>query len=145
MNKSEFFGIMGIITSQFGEKNYGPSRLEIIYNAVSGLDGEEFKSICNRLVGNSRYAPLLDDFVSFAKPILANKPKQKSNCFQCNGTGLVSKYHIESNVNYAFACSCSEGNSFSAYNKWQYAQKNLFQDQQSKNKFNFKTKGITVK
>ena len=83
IGKKDFMGIIQIVVDQFGDKYYGHTRSELIYRAVCRLEPSEFKRICETLVGNSRYAPMLQEFVDLARPMLNGKPKsiQKRNIF----------------------------------------------------------------
>jgi hypothetical protein len=62
MTAAHFNQQMGRLYSLFGEKNFPPERLKIIWSSVEGLDDGSFTKIINHFVSSFRQAPLPKDF-----------------------------------------------------------------------------------
>ena len=125
MTRSEFNNIMTELTDNFGEKIYPPARISIIWAAVQGLDGGEFRGILRHLVMNERFAPAPGKIISACyeslnRQMVAEKRKKLeelqasgTQCRWCGNCGTVSAHpkdpRIKRGQPFAFRCDCAAG------------------------------------
>lgn len=119
MIRQEFFVAFQIILDVYGDKNYPPVRQEIIFDYLKALSIEEFNGGLNTIVGNEKYAPMMNEFKEYFKNIIQSKNKKimdemskENNCSKCNSTGIVlvkQGYGVADN---AYQCNCYLGKKF---------------------------------
>jgi len=119
MIRQEFVLEFHSILNVYGDKNYPPVRVELIYEYVKALSREEFKSGLNAIIGNEKHAPMMNEFKQYFQNIIQEKNKRlmdemakENHCVKCNSTGMVlmkKKYGMADN---AYQCNCYLGKKF---------------------------------
>ena len=119
MIRQEFVLEFHSILNVYGDKNYPPVRVELIYEYLKALSREEFKSGLNTIIGNEKHPPMMNEFREYFKNIIQTKNKnlmeemeKENHCVKCNSTGMVlikQKYGMADN---AYQCNCYLGKKF---------------------------------
>lgn len=97
------------LRATYSERQYPPSRVDIIYERVQLLSVDRWLSVVSILIGRHRSAPMVDDIL---KAMIDTSPRQHTthhigSCFKCNGYG---SYDTEKNgVRYGYQCFCEAG------------------------------------
>jgi len=114
------------LQEQFGQGKFSQRKNELIYKAVKHLKMDELCYVVDNLIGNSKFAPTLDDFrVLTAKYKRDAAEENKIDCSTCKSTGIVIVRKKTGEIGeYAFRCDCENGNMYQAYPQWKsYLQK----------------------
>ena len=116
IDQNFFSGEAGKLIQQFGDKNMSGHKLGLIYKAIRKLDPVELVSIIDDFIGNSKFAPTLDDFRDKSRGYLISKAKENTvDCKYCHGSGQIVVRKITGEVGeYGFACTCVNGSRFPA-------------------------------
>jgi len=118
MTRNEFIKVFCNVIDLYGEKHYPAVRQNLIYDVVKNLSQDIFTKIVNEIIGNERYAPLLDDFKKYAKPFLAeynakfiSEIRKNNMCSKCDSFGVIciEKPYLKSTADYAYGCDCLIG------------------------------------
>jgi len=118
MNPMEFDIQMGRLRNVFGDKNYPDERTKLIWSEVRDLPQYYFAKLCDRFIGDSRQAPILNDFRTeayqfrlHAKPAKTVEPWKVVNpgCDTCFDTGVFLARSKTNPGPWAFRCACSKG------------------------------------
>jgi hypothetical protein len=62
MRDEEFNLQANKLIETYGRPAYPPARLKILYDEVKGFEGSWFARVVDKLIADSRYAPMLSDF-----------------------------------------------------------------------------------
>ena len=128
IDQNFFSGEASKLIAQYGDKAMSGHRLGLIYKAIRKLDPEELVYIVDDIIGNSKFAPTLDDFRDKARRYLANKANNNQvECSICSSSGLVSVNWIDGRLGgMAFSCTCQNGLAYSSIQKWSDSQRKYF-------------------
>jgi len=62
VNKTDFALQIIKLQNTYGEKHYPKERNDIIWEEVRSFSSDEFEKIVNTLIGEHKFAPMLEDF-----------------------------------------------------------------------------------
>lgn len=113
----DFFNIqISRLKSTYGEKQFPRERIEMYWEKYHMVPAVDFKAAVNRLILNSRYAPMAQDFddalyepLLRLKEVRASEISQKGMCQGCKNTGRVSIKINKAHAPYSFRCYCNLG------------------------------------
>jgi hypothetical protein len=116
------------LIEQFGEKSFSRRKCDLIYMALRRLDQSELNAVIDDVIGNAKFAPTLDDFKERARKYLLNKAVESSvECSTCKSSGIVSVRKKTGEIGeYAFACTCANGEQYPKFPKWHYTYEKEF-------------------
>jgi len=127
IDKKIFFNELQKLVEQFGERTFSRRKSDLIYMALRKLDQHELTAIIDDVIGNSKFAPTVDDFKERARKYLITKTNDENavECSTCKSTGIVNVRKKTGEIGeYAFACTCDNGLQYPAFPKWHdYFQK----------------------
>lgn len=126
ITRNEFVDLFENITSQFGDKAFSTRKKELIYNTVKHLNKKQCIELFDKLIGNSRFSPTLEDFQLLARTFKSEEVERDRSCPICDGNGSFSRFYVKNGSSYAFACSCPLGAKFGAFMKWADSPQHLF-------------------
>jgi len=100
MNKAEFENRFHKIIAQFGSKNFSQDRVTLIYDQVKYISADDLSRVFDFLVGNSRLAPMVQDFKSTVSMlgIRSIRIVSDSEPHQTHRTPPDYVYHLEANT-----------------------------------------------
>ncbi len=121
-----FLGEIQKLTEQFGTKSFSKRKCDLIYMALRRLTQKELNLIMDDIIGNSKFAPTVDDFKERARKYLITKTTEQGvECSTCKSSGIVNVRKKTGEIGeYAFSCTCENGLQYPAFPKWHdYLQK----------------------
>lgn len=126
LDRSFFAEEMAKLGEQFSKASFSQRKGDLIYLAIRHLNEKQFSSIIDFFIGNSKFAPMVQDFQDRARAFSKDRVKEIVACTTCNGGGILSCYEKRTGINYAFSCVCSPGYDYSYLQKWGQQKQNLF-------------------
>jgi hypothetical protein len=124
LDRMLFKTAMKQLIEQYGDKNFGVRKLELIYNTVRHLTPQQCRDVVDKIIGSCKYAPTVDDFRELAKVYQVEHVRMP--CNTCGGGGVVSVWLKSTGHSYAFACSCANGARYPAWANWGTVNQNLY-------------------
>jgi hypothetical protein len=124
MNEYRFKNTMGRMIAVYGEKAYPKVRMDLIYRTVEQCDADEFDKFCDILIGNEKFAPMMEKFNEFRvtdrtrrsiaeRSELVQRMEMGKACRFCADDGRVIAIKRSDKSTWAFLCSyCEKGNRF---------------------------------
>jgi len=105
--------------SVYGEKAYPKARLDLLLKAVEDCDDQEFMNFCDRMIGEEKFAPMIDKFQQFAakdkaqrmqkhRLNLMGKLEQGKACRYCADDGRLLAKRRSDGTTWAFICPYCE-------------------------------------
>lgn len=125
MELHEFDIQMARLSSTFGKTAYPDERRKMIWREVSSLSSGAFSNIIERLISESRQAPLLPEIRELAAGYRVKQTKYAQNnggysCSICGGGGSLIARRKDDKSPWAFKCSCTAGrNDVRRFPPWQ--------------------------
>lgn len=126
LDRSFFTDEMVKLQEQFSRSSFSPRKSDLIYLAIRHLDERQFANVIDFFIGDSKFAPNVQDFKDRARAFKNQVKKEPTDCTICGGWGAVSCYYKKTGVNYAFACTCRNGYDYPAYPKWADQKQHMF-------------------
>lgn len=95
----------------FGEKAYPRDRTEILWTYVKDCSDEAFGNWISRVIADSKFAPLGEQFREFARGNQERQeiPKSATFCTLCGNGGRIIATRISDKYKFAFSCTCAVG------------------------------------
>lgn len=134
MTEPEFQTEINRLASVFGGA-YKTERAALIWHEMQNLSADSFKRIVDKLIGECRQAPMIQEFREAASPErermhsirksqraaeMMSKIVAYASCSNCHDTGAVLARHKVDKSPWAFRCGCSHGrNEPRNYPKWE--------------------------
>lgn len=119
MTEHGFFAGMFRLEKVYGEKAYPGERKDIISRKLNMLDDNEWSDVVTEMIGSSKFAPMVDELLEAAKPIIQQKRfnqtemlkaqiekrrDQNKTCHVCDDSGALMAVKKDTNLSYAFRC-----------------------------------------
>lgn len=123
MTTEHFANQMNRLANTFGGA-YKTERTQIIWKEMGNLPEEAFTRIVDKLIGECRMAPMIQEFrdaaASEREKIWSRQKDQRmsqtmnnvrafASCGQCHGQGVVLARRKDDSSPWAFKCVCSQG------------------------------------
>ena len=132
MITTEFFtNEVSKLIDQFGSNKFSVRKTQLIYMAIKKLEPSELAKIIDDVVGNMKFAPTVSEIRDKAREYLQGKiGDDMQPCYTCNAMGIVNVRRKTGEVGeYAFSCTCPNGDKFQYLPKWQDKFKKEFTKQ----------------
>ena len=116
MTQPEFHLEIDKLSQIYGSNKYPDERRRILYARFRYVPLDEFKRVIDNFIGSASFAPLLEEFQTALRQVMAeikkNDEASKSigDCVHCGGDGLVfSESEVKGERGYVGRCICLRG------------------------------------